>query len=740
MRLSTHLKYTLSGVSMAAMLWATAYHADAASAGSREHPVEIQAQQLSHDEKTNTVTAAGDVEATQGARILRADKIVYSLDNDKVTAIGNVSLLDENGDVHFAEFFEVSDGMKDGYVQGLLSLLSDGSRFTAAEGRRENGTKITMVDAAYTPCKVCETDPHPLWQIKADKVVHDATEKTVKYKNARLEFLDVPVMYAPIFSHADPTVKRKSGLTRPLFGWSNNTGGYFQEGYYFGDIAPDKDATLEIRPTTLAGTLLLGQWRERFQNGQLQIDGSIVKSDREEEDGRIEKDRTRGSIFANGLFDLDEKWRAGFNVEHVSDKEYLRLYDLSSKDVLENEAYAERFSGRDYSRISALGFQDVRLGVRPQQADVIPMAEHRAYGAPNAMMGGRWTFGTSALGLTRDGSGQDVHRGAVDVGWERRDVTQAGLVTRTAISARGDYYRVQDRQIAAANPALDNETTAARALGVASIMTSYPMVKRLAKSQIIIEPQAGVSLSPQLDDKEDKIPNEDSIDIQLDSNNLFSDNRFPGIDRQEDGARFNYGMKAGAYGDNGRYGKVFIGQSYRVDDDTIFPEGSGLEDNSSDVVGQVNLGLAKYLEADYRFQLDNHNLQPKRHEVQASGGNDTFKLQLGYLYIAAIEGTGFDEAREQVQLSGVYNFNEKWWTNAGALTDLGEEPGLRKAVIGINYGDECFTWGLQGSRNLTYDASGENGTVITMRIGLKNIGEFTTPEIEFDGASQTSPP
>lgn len=738
MRFVKHLAMKTIFVSAAALMIFAAWGVQAAE--KPEKPVEIQARQLSHDEQTNTVTALGDVEAVQGDNVLRADKVVYNLDTDTVQAIGNVSLLDEYGDVHFSEYVELKGDMKDGYVQGLLSLLADGSRFTAVEGKREGGTRTTMVDASYTPCKVCETDPHPLWQIKADKVVHDAEEKTVKYKNARLEFMDVPVMAAPVFSHADPSVKRKSGLTRPLFGWTNNTGGYFQEGYYFGDIAPDKDATLQVRPTTLAGTLVQGQWRQRFENGRVQFDGSVVKSDRKEEDGRIEQDRTRGSIFANGLFDLDEKWRTGFNVEHASDKELLRLYDISSKDVLENEVYAERFDNRDYSRVSALSFQDVRLGIRPQQADVVPMAEHRMYGAPNQLWGGRWTFGAGALGLARDGSGQDVQRGSSDVGWERRDIARSGFVTRTSLSARADYYRVQDRDAAAINPALENEAMAGRGMAVASVMTSYPLVKRLAKSQIVLEPLAGFSISPQLDDKTDKIPNEDSIDMQLDTNNLFSDNRFPGVDRQEDGARFNYGFKAGGYGDNGRYGKVFLGQSYRLDDDTIFPQGSGLENNSSDVVGQVNVGMSKYINADYRFQLDNQNLSPRRHELQAYGGNDTFTLNLGYLYIDGVAGTGFTEAREQAQVGGIYRFNERWWANSGVLTDLGEEPGLRKALIGLNYSDECFTYGLQGSRNLTYDASGENGTVITMRIGFKNIGEFTTPEIQLKGTGAENPP
>lgn len=703
---------------------------------SAEAPVNLTARQLSHDEESQVVTALGDVELVQGEKILRADKVAYNLGTDTVTAIGNVSLLDEDGSVHFAEYVQLSGNMKDGFVHQLLSLLADGSRFTAAEARRENGTKITMTDASYTPCKVCEENPEPVWQIKADKVVHDEVEKTVKYKNARLEMLGVPLAFTPVFSHADPSVKRKSGFIRPQYGWTDDVGTYVQGGYYFGDIAPDMDATLQVRPTTLAGTLLQGQWRQRFEDGRIQVDASGARSDRTEENGQVDQNRWRGHVFADGQFDLNDKWRAGFGVERASDKGYLRLYDLSRKDVLESEAYAERFSGRDYSRVGVLDFQDVRLGIRPDQPAVLPQAEHRMTGAPGGTLGGRWTAGVSALSLQRGGQDQDMQRASVDAGWERRDITASGIALQLGLSGRGDFYAVQDSDAAALNPALDANTQTVRGAAVAGVTASYPLVKRLQKSQAVIEPLIGASFSPQVDDDDTDIPNEDSIDVQLDTNNLFSDSRFPGIDRQEDGARVNYGLKSGVYADSGRFGKAFIGQSYRFDEDDIFPQGSGLEDKASDIVGQINVGLSRYLNADYRFQLDNRNLSAHRHEIQASGGNERFDLDLGYLYIDGIAGTGFTEAREQVQVGGDYRLNERWWLNASTLTDLGEEPGLRKGSLGLNYADECFSFALQGTRNLLREASGESGTVILMRFGFKNIGEFSTPHVRLKGRQQ----
>lgn len=704
-----------------------------------DQPFDIAAKELTHDEEKQTVTASGQVEVVQGEKVLRADKIVYNLETDVVSAIGNVALVDETGDVHTAEYVELSGDLKQGYVQGLLSVLADGSRFTSAEAKREDGVRTTMKNASYTPCKVCEEKPNPVWQIKADKIEHDQETKSVKYKNARLEILGVPLAYSPIFTHADPTVERKSGFLRPDYGWSDDVGTFVEAGYYFGDISPDMDATVRVRPTTKAGVLVMGEWRQRFEKGRLQLNGSGVVSDRREEDGRIEEDRKRGHIFATGLYDINDKWRAGLDIERVSDKGYLRFYDISNENVLENEVYAERFAGRNYSRVSAMNFQDVRLGVRPEQPDILPMAEHRMYGEPISALGGRWTVGASALALHRDKNGQDMQRASTDIGWQRRDIFPVGLVTQMDLSARADFYSLQNRDIAVADPGRDDNSNRGRGMAVAGVLASYPMVKRLEKSQMVIEPIAGVSVSPQVDENDSGISNEDSLDIQLDTSNLFSLNRFTGVDGQEDGTRANYGLRTGLYGDNGRYGKVFVGQSYRFDEDDIFPEGSGLEDNSSDIVGQINLGLSKYLSADYRFQLDNRNLTMRRHELQAMGGNDTFTLNIGYIYFDRVVGTGFNEPREQFQTEGVYKLTQYWSVNAYTLHDLGQEPGLRKAAGGLTYQDECFTFSLQGSRNLINEASGENGTVLMARIGFKNIGEISTPKIQLQGAENDTP-
>jgi LPS-assembly protein len=559
--------------------------------------------------------------------------------------------------------------------------------------------------------------------------VHDTTLQTVKYKNARLELLGVPIAYSPIFSHPDPTLKRKSGFLRPQYGWTTGLGTHIEGGYYH-DIAPDKDLTLRVKPTSLAGVLVGGEWRERFVNGEMKINVSTVNSDRKEADGTTSTGRQRGHVFANGRFDLDENWRSGFDLARASDRPYLRLYDVSKENVLVSQVYAERFDGRDYSKISAMNFQDVRLGIRPQQPDIFPMMEHRMIGAPGAFAGGRWQAGVSALGLTRTNNQQDVQRGTVNVGWERSGVTRGGLSTVFNLDGEGDYYGIQNSDAARLNPELETDTAIGRGYAAASLTARYPFVRPNISSQTVIEPMAGISFSPDTNGRNNEIPNEDSIDIQFDSSNLFQQNRFPGIDRQEDGGRVNYGLTTGFYGNDGKYGKAFIGQSYRFSGDVLYPVGSGLEDRVSDVVGQLKIGFSKYLDADYRFQFDNSTLEAKRHEVQAGGGSDALRLNTRYIYTGEVTGTGFTEPRQQVMVDGSYNLTKTWKLQAASLMDLGDQPGLRNASSGVTYADECFTFSLQGSRNVASEISGENETKVLVRLGLKSIGEFSSPQIQ----------
>jgi hypothetical protein len=46
----------------------------------------------------------------------------------------------------------------------------------------------------------------------------------------------------------------------------------------------------------------------------------------------------------------------------------------------------------------------------------------------------------------------------------------------------------------------------------------------------------------------------------------------------------------------------------------------------------------------------------------------------------------------------------------------------------LDYLGQCMTVSANARRSFTLDETGENGTEVTLRIGLKNLGEFGTGE------------
>lgn len=704
-------------------------------------PVDFTADSLSNDEATKTVTATGNVELAQNGRILKADKVVYSVATDTVKATGNVVLMEANGDVHFADEVEVTDQMRDGYVKHLRSTLIDGSRFWAEEGQREGETTTTMTNAGYTPCEPCKTHPEspPVWAIEASEVRHEEDNQRVVYKDATFELWGTPVAWLPYFTHADGTVKQKSGFLTPSFGFKSDLGFMVGNSYYMA-LDPSYDATVGLTAFTDQAPLLTGEYRQRFDNAQLIVNGGVTYSSRTdlEADVDVEQDEEiRGHLFADGLWDINDQWRAGLGVEFASDDQYMRQYDFSSKDVLENQLYLERFSGRNYAIGRVLAFQDIRVvDERTDQPDVLPEINAGFLGDPGQTLGGRWSFDISALGLRREAGGQDVGRVVTEAGWQRRLISDTGLVANIDLSARADAYTTRDRDVALAGSGRSSDGEQARGFAQAHMVASYPVVKQMERAQIVIEPEIALTAAPNIQNKSGSIPNEDSQDAQIDASNVFDANRFPGLDRIEDESRVTYGVRTGIHGAEGSKGEIFIGQSHRFKDGpTPFPEGSGLTDQDSDVVGQITANYKNRFTIDYRFQLDNVDMSPRRHEVSAMAQAGPVTLTSQYLYANPIEGTNLDDDREQIQAGIGYQVTDEWRVRTAVLRDLGEDEGLRRATLGVDYLGQCFTVAATVDRNLTRDSSGESNTEVFFRVGLKNLGEFETSGISLGGSS-----
>ena len=110
----------------------------------RSAPILFQADEVQYDDQLGLTIAKGHVEISQGSQVLLADTVSYNQRTDTITASGHVSLLQPTGDVAFADFMELRDNFRDGFIKDVRMLLSDRSRMAGNTARRVGGTRTEV--------------------------------------------------------------------------------------------------------------------------------------------------------------------------------------------------------------------------------------------------------------------------------------------------------------------------------------------------------------------------------------------------------------------------------------------------------------------------------------------------------------------------------------------------------------------------------------------------------------------
>lgn len=691
-------------------------------------PALISADSVTYDENLGVVTASGNVEISQEGRILLADSVSYNLRTDVVTASGNVSLLEPTGEVLFADFVELTENMREGFIRDVRVLLTDRSRLAAASGLRTGGRTTVFRKGVYSPCELCRDDPTraPLWQLKAIEVEHDQEEQVIRYRDAWMEIFGVPVLYTPYFEHPDPTVDRKSGLLAPVIGASGTLGTTYQQPYYW-TLSPEEDFTFAPILTTQQGVVATGEYRHLFPDGRLDLRGSATIADRTDASG-VKEDRFRGHIDSTARFDINDTWRWGVDAQRATDDTYMRLYNFSSMRTLTSRAFAEGFDGRNYLAANSFLYQGLRANDRDSESPIVlPLVDYNFISEPG-VAGSKYFLDANMLALTRT-DGRDTRRLSVGVGVELPYVGPLGDLYTFTTRVQGDGYWVNGNDPTTDNVNPNGPTESeleGRVFPQFAVQWRYPWVRSSAGMHQVIEPIAQAVLAPNGSNPEG-IPNEDSLDFEFDDTNLFSLNRFTGLDRVDPGTRFDYGLKWTVTGDGGGYASAFAGQSYRFNEADVFAEGSGVEDNLSDIVGRVQIRPNYDLNLIYRFRLDKDNLDFRRNEVDLVVGPPALNLDLGYILVESETSDDEFDDREELTWTLRSKMTRYWSLFGGQRVDLNESQ-TRQVRLGATYQDECIL--VQGvfERNFFSDREVKPEDAFYISFIFKNLGGFASNE------------
>ena len=236
-----------------------------------EAPIYLEADHVEDIAGGTGYIARGNVRVRQDPRTLLADEIEYHPDENRVVARGHVIILGQGPFPQYADEVELDSQLAAGVAIGFASLLENNGQVAAAAAIRSADGSLQLNDAYYTACELCEDGEHePTWRLRAREIVQDADEQMIYYRDARLEIGGVPVLYAPVFAHADPSSERHSGFLFPKVGASSRLGFVYQQPYYW-SISPSQDLVIAPRVMTNVNPLIYGEYRKRFWSGFMEL-------------------------------------------------------------------------------------------------------------------------------------------------------------------------------------------------------------------------------------------------------------------------------------------------------------------------------------------------------------------------------------------------------------------------------------------------------------------------------------
>ena len=673
-----------------------------------DEPVLLTADELTFNEELDLATATGNVEITQGDRVLLADTLTFNQRTNVVSASGNVILMEPSGEVIFAEFVELTDDLKEGFIREFRMLMQDDSRLAGVSGQRIGGVETQLNRAVYSPCRECVGQSQvPLWRIKATRVIHNQQTRDVEYRNARMEIAGVPVLYTPYFRHPDPTVKRRSGFLTPRTGLSSDLGTTLNTPYFWA-ITDDKDLTLDPTFTTRQTVLGQAEYRQAFDKGSLRARiGATV----DDFDGN---DRLRSFTDTAARLDLSDVWRAGLDLKLASDDTFLQRYNIDSSDSLTSRAFGEGFRGRDYARIEGLYFQGLR---DDEDQDQIPIAapklDYFLSSEPNSN-GAQWLFSSENFVLTRP-DGADSRRLSGTGTWRLPYIDPIGGIFELEASVQADLYHVSS---VPQGDGTEFSGVTGRIFPQVSLEWRYPLVRSGRRLSQLFEPIVQFVAAPNGGNPEE-IPNEDSLIFEFDETNLFKRSRFVGRDRVEGGQRVTYGLRTGVFDIGGGSASAFFGQSYRLREDNTFPLTAGLNDHFSDYVGRLQITPTRFGSLIYKTRLDKDDLEFRRNELRLRVGPPALNLATNYIYFE--KDDEFADQREEISVTLRSRITDQWSASVDVLRDLGEDD-TRTWGGSLTYTCDCLVFSAEYRRRFFENRDIKPADEFFVRVDFKNLG------------------
>jgi LPS-assembly protein len=733
----------------------------------------FSADKLTYSQDNNIIEATGNVVAkNQEGKQISADKIVYNKANQLLKTFGNSKFSDSKKRTLTADNFEYDlekkiisaqnkvkflDNYKNVYYFSRLNaddkfdeiigydLNSDlnKEKFQSKDKFNEfvepklSGKEVSIKDnitiikdGKFTSCKSTnEKEGCPFWNLNANLVTHDKENKKITYKNATLDLNNIPILYTPYFSHPDPSVKREAGFLAPSFGSLSSDIGSIIKIPYFYPISQSADFTVSPIYYFKQNPLLLGEYREKYKNGDLSIEGSFTQGYKTI--SSTQTDGSRNHLFGNLNLNFADKIldQSEFNakIQRINNPTYLRVNKINSTDdgfkknlvkenetKLTNEIYLNSFGKNESLNFKTATYQNIATTKSSDQYEyLLPEILYSKY---NLMNNNNLNLTSNFKSLNAN-TNQNKTTFINNLDYSTTESYNANLgigykiLTRiNNINYYSDYKTPNENLNSQINP-------------VVGLDTSLPFAKSSKESEQYLIPRIFTRYSP------GKMTNAISNDTSLNTDNLFSINRMNSDELIEKDLSLNIGLdwmwKEKIINKNKpTEAGISIGQVIKFNEDPDMPRKSSLQNKNSDLVTKVNYLSPGNFDVTLKNTLDNGfnhvyyndlNLKTFLKEGEVNFNFYEKNSHIGNERYATANLTSYLTDNTKLKIS----------TDRNLKTDL-----TNSHKLGIENENECIRYGFYFQKNYSSDKDLKPATSVYFGVTLLPFGDnYTTSNI-----------
>ena len=581
---------------------------------------------------------------------------------------------------------------------------------------KDNHSKF--IKSSFTMCDYRDKDNCPPWVLTASEMRHDKKKKTIYYDNAIIRIYDIPIFYLPKLAHPDPTVNRRSGFLTPSFIDTKNLGSSINLPYFWA-IKDDRDLTINNRLFDSAHPLFVGEYRQAFNNANLIFDFGATEGYKKT--SKTKKPGKKSHFFSKFVKKIETNNETENNLEvnlqHVSNKKYLKLYKIDSNlveyetETLENYIDFNHFDDNNnlYLALRTSAYRTLKDKYNDKYEYILPEVTLN-----KNLFSDKLGFGNFQTNIKVHNYDTNKYKKFLvnDLEWSFNNSAKNSLFNGNFLTSfKNVNYEVK-------NVNKFKTDTSKELFGAIGYLASIDLFKQDGKNNNqLLRPKMLMRYAPNHMRK-------DEGEYGLNGKDIFSLNRLDSVENFESGTNLTLGLDYGYKNNNDSELNFSIGQIINEKkNNKNMPSSSSLDKRFSDLVGTLDYDNNNNFKFDYSYSLDQNYKETNFNEVNANYTMNNVDFNFNYLEENKISGEN-EYLKSSLEIKKSDNGLLKFSNKRNLITNSSEFYNLSYEYI-----NDCLKAGIAYRREFYNDSELESENSLMFTITLNTFGAVNSPNI-----------